>query len=44
MAYQQIGELERKKLLKYSPEGFKGYFFKLGKLKARIKEVKTIVN
>ena len=44
MACQQIGELERKKLLKYFPAGFKGYLFKLGKLKLRIKEVKTVVN
>ena len=44
MACQQIGELERKKLLKYFPAGFKRYFFKLRKLKVRIKEVKTVVN
>jgi len=44
MACQQNGELEHKKLLKYFPAGFKGYLFKLGKLKLRIKEVKTVVN
>ena len=30
MACQQIGELERKKLLKYFPAGFKGYFSNWG--------------
>jgi hypothetical protein len=44
MACQQIGELEHKKLLKYFLAGFKGYFSKLGELKVRIKEVKTLGN